>query len=100
MGDDRDMSDAKRRLLEIYLRGNAGSRGVDKPALTPRPASEPAPLSLSQEQLWVRERTKSGIPPLYNECVVVRMVGALEVPVLTIFQHPTVAQIAQVIVSQ
>jgi hypothetical protein len=82
MVDDRDMSDAKRKLLEMYLRGNAGWDGAAKSAITRRPANEPAPLSLSQEQLWVRERTKSGLPPLYNECVVVRMAGALEVPVL------------------
>ncbi len=76
------LSEAKRKLLEQYLsqgRTKTAGQGVSIP---PRPSGELVPLSLSQEQLWFRERTTPGIPLLYNECVTVRMPGSIEVPVL------------------
>src|SRR5258708_8407873 len=76
------LSETKRKLLEQYLnQGRAAT--VDRGSIIiPRPSGEPVPLSLSQEQLWLRERTTPGTPLLYNECITVRMPGALDVPAL------------------
>jgi surfactin family lipopeptide synthetase A len=76
------LSEAKRKLLEQYL-SQSRTKALDEGAvIPPRPSGEPAPLSLSQEQLWLRERTTPGIPALYNECITVRMPGPLEIPAL------------------
>ncbi|HWZ46036.1 MAG TPA: condensation domain-containing protein [Candidatus Saccharimonadales bacterium] len=53
-----------------------------RPRIIPRPFGEPAPLALSQEELWVRETSKPGTPPLYNECITVRMAGELDPAIL------------------
>ena len=74
------LSEAKRKLLEKYL--HQGAATARRSVIAPRSSAEPAPLSLSQEQLWLRERNTHGIAPLYNECIVVRMAGPLDVPVL------------------
>ncbi len=73
------LSDTKRALLERYLRG-VGSLG----ALTigRRPPGSIAPLSAAQEELYRRELRVPGIPLLYNECVTLRMLGALDVVAL------------------
>jgi hypothetical protein len=68
-------------LLETYLRGRAVAANPVT-AIRPRPHGEPSPLSLSQEQLWLREQGTHDIPPLYNECITIRMAEALDVPVL------------------
>jgi hypothetical protein len=73
------LSDAKRSLLGKY---RAGNTAVPRASIIPRRREGVlAPLSLSQEELWRREQVP-GIPPLYNECVAVRMRGPLEIPVL------------------
>jgi surfactin family lipopeptide synthetase A len=76
------LSQVKRALLNRYMRGDVPSGGAGSQVIAPRPSGEPAPTSLSQEQLLLRERNTPHIPPLYNECVTVRMRGAFEVPVL------------------
>lgn len=78
------LSEAKRRLLERYLCGSVAQTVTPAALISARPSDELAPLSLSQEQLLLRERSMPGIPPLYNECVTLRMVGPLE---LTVFQR-------------
>jgi hypothetical protein len=82
MRDVQEISDAKRRLLQRYLRGDIALAAHTKTAIGPRPTGEPAPLSLSQEQLWLREKSTPGIPPLYNECIVMRMAGSIDVALL------------------
>jgi hypothetical protein len=82
MKDVREISDAKRRLLQKYLSGDAALAAGARTAIGPRPPGEQAPLSLSQEQLWLREKGTPGIPPLYNECIVVRMAGSIDVVLL------------------
>src|SRR5258708_30291398 len=76
------LSETKRKLLEQYLNQGRAATVDQGSIIIPRPSGEPVPLSLSQEQLWLRERTAPGIPLLYNECVTVRMLGPLEVPAL------------------
>ena len=80
--DVASLSQAKRRLLEKYLHEGAVPTAASMEVINPRPSGEPAPLSFSQEQLWLRERSTHGIPPLYNECITLRMAGPLDIPVL------------------
>lgn len=77
MREGAPVSEVKRRLLEQYLHGRGGASGP-RPLITPRPFGEAAPLALSQEELWIREAGTFPVPPLYNECVTVRMAGEIE----------------------
>ena len=72
------LSDAKRVLFDRYSKGRVSSA----PKVGRRPQGVLAPLSLVQEQLYFRELEFAGNPPLYNECVTVRMLGALDPDVL------------------
>jgi hypothetical protein len=72
------LSDAKRILFDRYSQGRVSSG----PKIGRRPQGIPAPLSLVQEQLYFRDLEFAGNPPLYNECVTVRMLGPLDPDVL------------------
>jgi hypothetical protein len=72
------LSDAKRILFDRYSQGLVSSG----PKIGRRPLGGPAPLSLVQEQLYFRELEFAGSPPLYNECVTIRMLGPLDADVL------------------
>src|SRR5438309_10570906 len=72
------LSDAKRVLFDRYSQGRVSSG----PKIGRRPQGVPVPLSLVQEQLYFRELEFAGNPPLYNECVTVRMLGPLDPDVL------------------
>ena len=76
-----DPSDARRALLERYLRG--GMAGTDtKPASIPkRDGSRPVPLSYSQQQIWVHSQL-AGDALIYNEPVTIRRQGELNLPAL------------------
>ena len=75
------LSEAKLKLLQSYLRPSvvpaAAPLQIDRHL-----SSEPAPLSTCQEELVVRERSTAGIPPLYNECIRLRMEGTLKIGLL------------------
>jgi hypothetical protein len=73
------LSDTKRALLDRYLRGT-GSLGAKQ--IGRRPPGSIAPLSAAQEELYRRELRVPAIPPLYNECVNLRMLGPLDVVAL------------------
>jgi len=60
------LSETKRKLLESYLKGEFA--GAAKNVVTCRPKAEIAPLSLAQEQIWLRERTLAGGVFPHNEC--------------------------------
>ena len=64
-----EYSDAKRKLLEKYLRGELGLR-EESQRIGPRPKGERIPLSHAQEQVWVHAQMAPGIP-LYNEPVTI-----------------------------
>jgi aspartate racemase len=76
-----ELSDGRRVLLERYLRG--GMAGVDaKPATIPkRDPSRPAPLSYSQQQIWVHSQM-AGDSLIYNEAVTIHRLGDLDIPAL------------------
>ena len=76
------LSDVKRSLLARYATGKAQNTSSGLSAIVRRPEGTIRPLSLSQEELWRREVSGSGIPALYNECVTVRINGSLELAAL------------------
>src|ERR1700738_601504 len=75
-----EMSDAKRALLEKYLRGNVAPSAASW-TVNRRPAGQPALTSLGQEQLWVHAQMVDDLL-LYNEPVTVRRTGSLDVSAL------------------
>jgi hypothetical protein len=76
------LSETKRQLLEKYLREEPTQRGQESGAITRRPAGEPALLSLAQEQMWIRETTGPGLPPIHNESITIHRAGPLDAAVL------------------
>jgi hypothetical protein len=77
-----ELSDAKRDLLVKLLRGELKRSSPGAGAIARRSGAGPAPLTVSQETLWLRELEVPGIPPLYNECVTLRMIGPLDADAL------------------
>ena len=75
------LSDAKRTLLQKYLRGEF-AREFPADGITKRPPDTLAPLTFSQEQVLLREKLVPEIPPLYNESVTVYRFGSLDVNLL------------------
>src|SRR4029077_16352681 len=75
MEDATSLSTPERARVEKYLRG-LRRRGAG--TIRRRPPGTLAPLSVSQEELYRRELKVPAIPPLYNECITIRMKGALD----------------------
>src|SRR5690242_20624718 len=74
------LSDARRNLLEKSLRGQVSLKSV-QPSIPRRDASQPIPLSYSQEQVWMHAQLVPDIP-LYNEPVTIHYSGELDVAAL------------------
>jgi hypothetical protein len=74
------LSEAKRNLLQSYLYAHTAQPGAAAPVIVATDPSEMAPLTISQEQLVLRESKRPDAPPLYNECIQLRMLGALNIP--------------------
>ena len=73
-------SDAKRKLLERYLRGEPGLRPVGQ-EIPRRQPGKIIPLSYAQEQVWLHAQLAPEIP-LYNEPVTIHYTGPLNVSAL------------------
>src|SRR5438067_6932834 len=81
--DKRDgvpLSEAKRKLLENYLNGNA-PQATPAASIQRRASAGPAPLSFGQEQVWLHTQMAAGFP-IYNEPVTVHRNGPLDVGAL------------------
>ena len=76
------LSEAKRNLLQSYLRPETAQPRVAPAPITASSSSEPALLTISQEQLVRREIGRPDAPALYNECIQLRMLGPLNIPAL------------------
>jgi hypothetical protein len=76
------LSEAKRNLLRSYLSAPATQPRVVSPQILATSSGQPAPLTISQEQLVLRETRRPDAPPLYNECIQLRMPGPLNVHAL------------------
>src|ERR1700722_16047350 len=79
---EKNFSETKRKLLEIYLRGEVGHARAFPSKITPRPAGMPVPLSLAQEQLWTGEQILGGGLLPYNESVTIRASSWLDAAAL------------------
>jgi len=76
-----ELSHARRALLQRYLRGGA-TRGDVKPATIPKRAgSDPAPLSYTQQQIWLHSQL-AGAYLIYNEPITIHRRGKLNASVL------------------
>ncbi|HET7892386.1 MAG TPA: amino acid adenylation domain-containing protein [Candidatus Sulfotelmatobacter sp.] len=75
-----EYSDAKRKLLEKYLRGEVGLSPEARPIARRQPG-ERIPLSHAQEQVWVHAQLTPDLP-LYNEPVTIHYSGRLDVSAL------------------
>ncbi len=75
------LSEAKRRLLQKYLRGEPEKERAERALICRRPPGEPVPLSFAQQQIWLHGQI-AGDVPFYNESIVVDRQGPLDVAVL------------------
>jgi amino acid adenylation domain-containing protein len=71
------LSEAKRKLLENYLKGKA-HQAAPTASIQRRTGAGPAPLSYGQQQVWLHTQIAAGIP-IYNEPVTVHRNGPLDV---------------------
>jgi len=76
------LSEAKRRLLRKYLRGHVSKTAGDPARITRRLPGQPAPLSLWQEQVWLRAQKAVDMPPFYNESIIIHRSGPLDARIL------------------
>ena len=74
-----ELSETKRTLLEKYRRGGRPHNATEQQvrAITRRSGEGPAPLSFSQQQLWLTAQL-GGNAPVYNECVIAHLPGPLD----------------------
>jgi amino acid adenylation domain-containing protein len=72
-----EYSDAKRNLLEKYLRGEFGAQPATL-AIPRRRQNQTVPLSYTQEQAWLHAQLVPEVP-LYNEPVTIHYSGELDV---------------------
>ncbi len=72
----------RRKLLDQYMSSQAAAkeRGKDA-AIGPRPQGKPAPMSFSQQQVWLHGQMAGDIP-LYNQTLTVYRRGSLDAAVL------------------
>ena len=70
-----EYSDAKRKLLEKYLRRELNFNSKDR-RIPRRAPGERIPLSHAQEQVWLHAQMAPGLP-LYNEPVTIHYTGKL-----------------------
>lgn len=81
MSDPTALSEAKRKLLQEYLRGGMGKARAERALICPRPHGVPAPLSFAQQQIWLHEQMASDVP-FYNETMTVYRHGPLDLATL------------------
>ncbi len=72
------LSDARRALLQKYLRGARARPATTTDAIPPRADGGPAPLSFSQQQMWLHAQLADA-SLIYNEPVTIHRHGALDV---------------------
>src|SRR5947209_9676860 len=81
MSHKPELSEARRALLEKYLRGEVPRTSTVRDTIPRRAPESPAPLSFGQQQLWLLAQMTPDIP-LYNECAIVHMPGPLDIHML------------------
>ncbi len=81
MSEIGGLSESKKQLLEEYLRGQSADRHPRPLGIPRRSDGRPAPLSLSQQQVWVNANL-AGALPVYNETMTVFKRGPLDPAIL------------------
>jgi len=82
MSNTTELSEAKRALLEKYLRGALPPATMAEDTIPQRPQGVTAtPLSFGQQQMWLLTQLIPDIP-VYNEGVTVHLPGQIDVDVL------------------
>ncbi len=76
----RDLPDAKRRLLEKMLSGGA-ARKRQAEGVTKRGASDPVPISLEQQNVWLHS-SMAPSQPLYNEPITIHRKGSFDLALM------------------
>src|SRR5260221_8371445 len=72
-----ELSEAKRALLETYLRCELPHAKTGGDIIPRRSSHKDVPLSFGQQQLWLLAQLTPNMP-VYNECVTIRMPGPLD----------------------
>jgi amino acid adenylation domain-containing protein len=75
------MSEAKRDLLEKYLRGDLNRQTAPPRTIAPRGPNAPAQLSFAQERLWFLDQLNP-VSSVYNVPLAVRLSGPIDPSVL------------------
>ena len=74
-----NLSDARRILLDKYLRGDFAQRVVPQHK---RDRKREALASLSQEQIWLHSKESTAVPQTYTESITLYHTGPLDIGVL------------------
>ena len=70
------LSEAKRRLLELQMRGeDHPSAAPDGSEFKRHPRETPPPLALAQEQVWLLDQSAGNLAPLHNESITIHRYG-------------------------
>jgi hypothetical protein len=82
MGDESQLTEAKRKLLE-QMRGGVRASATPAQSKTKRfPRDTPTPLSLAQEQVWRLDQDAAKLAPLHNESITIHREGSCEPSVM------------------
>src|SRR5437868_2861812 len=81
MSDTTMTSEAKRILLEKYLRETRSQHIVGAGTIPRHLPGSPAPLSIEQQQLWLLDQLIADLP-VYTECATLHLPGTLNVGAL------------------
>jgi amino acid adenylation domain-containing protein len=75
----KELSEAKRRLLQQYLRGMAQQKENEQ--IRPRPAGGQVPLSAEQRRVWLHASNQP-VLPIYNEPFTIHRYGTFDLGIL------------------
>lgn len=78
MTSTNTIAEAKRLLLDKYLQSAPGTNGDGTDPIIRRSRTDPAPLSLAQQQVWVHSQVAPDLP-IYNEPFTVHRHGPLDI---------------------
>jgi amino acid adenylation domain-containing protein len=82
MPDQTNSSKAKRDLLEKYLRGEIPSCLESRNGIAPRETGNIAPVSVTQQQVWLHHHIVPENVSVYNETLTIHRTGPLDPAVL------------------